>query len=428
MRAPASADSLRRIAEPRKSFNLFGRGCPKPKLQLLRNRMNDNDPVPTEIFDALQTWAESEQVRIDQVRCTNQHLLGHAFKYAQGNSRLAGVYPFEIEYTTRAGARENVQVMIKAKPNQVEILAVYQRLLDAGNIQVSGPLDQLLQGSDYTSPNLKELVLFRDFADQLKPYLPASFGFLVDPDSGYSLRIEQTLAPGSVILSPDDDTTEHWQPGFSNLVLVGMADLHSRFLDRYESLLDTGLIFNCDTAAMTRAEPLWQGLLHFIQQNFAPLMTPHRLERHRRILETLDDWYPQVDRLPQTLLYGDVNPQNLAFEKTETGFQLSLFDWERALVGLPQRDLAEHLIYTLVEDFDEEEAMADVSIYRQALSGNVGTSIDETTFNRGLKWMLYDLVLNRLPLMLLVKHVAHKRRHSDQAYENAHRLIEILDR
>ena len=98
------------------------------------------------------------------------------------------------------------------------------------------------------------------------------------------------------------------------------------------------------------------------------------------------------------------------------------------MVGLPQRDLAEHLIYTLGEDFDEEEAMADVSAYRQALSGNTGISIDETTFNSGLKWMLYDLVLNRLPLMLLVKHVANKRRHSDQAYENTHRLIGILDR
>ena len=123
-----------------------------------------------------------------------------------------------------------------------------------------------------------------------------------------------------------------------------------------------------------------------------------------------------------------MNPQNLAFEKTETRFQLSLFDWERGLIGLPQRDLAEHLIYTLAEGFDEGQAKGEISDYRKALSVNAGASIDETTFNRGLKWMLYDLVLNRLPLMWLVKHVANKRRHSDQAYENTHRLIGILDR
>ena len=231
-----------------------------------------------------------------------------------------------------------------------------------------------------------------------------------------------------MILSPDDDTIEHWQPGFSDLVLSGIADLHSRFLDNYDKLLDTGLIFNCDTQAMIRGKPLWQGLFHFIQQNFKTRITPQHLARHRQILESLDDWYPQVDRMPKTLLYGGVNPQNLAFAKTKTRFQLSLFDWERGLIGLPQRDLAEHLIYTLAEGFDEGQAMGEISDYRKALSGNADISIDERPFNSGLKWMLYDLVLNRLPLMLLVKHVANKRRHSDQAYENAHRLIEILDR
>jgi hypothetical protein len=34
--------------------------------------------------------------------------------------------------------------------------------------------------------------------------------------------------------------------------------------------------------------------------------------------------------------------------------------------------------------------------------------------------------LNRLPPMMVVKHVANKRRHADAAYVNAHRLLDIL--
>jgi len=40
--------------------------------------------------------------------------------------------------------------------------------------------------------------------------------------------------------------------------------------------------------------------------------------------------------------------------------------------------------------------------------------------------MLRDLVVNRLPLMMVVKHAANKRRHADAAYVNAHRLIDLL--
>lgn len=47
-------------------------------------------------------------------------------------------------------------------------------------------------------------------------------------------------------------------------------------------------------------------------------------------------------------------------------------------------------------------------------------------FLRGLTWMLYDLIINRLPLMMLVNTVAQKRRHSAEAYSKAHRLVSQL--
>ena len=37
-----------------------------------------------------------------------------------------------------------------------------------------------------------------------------------------------------------------------------------------------------------------------------------------------------------------------------------------------------------------------------------------------------DLIINRLPLMMIVNHVAHKRQHAGQAYFRAHRLLSYL--
>ncbi len=111
---------------------------------------------------------------------------------------------------------------------------------------------------------------------------------------------------------------------------------------------------------------------------------------------------------------------------TEDGFQLSVFDWERAVISLPQRDLAEHLIYTFPDDFEPQIALAIINIYRTVILEKTQVKIDKDAFMQGLVWMLYDLIINRLPLMMIVKHVAGKRRHSDTGYGNAHRLLSQL--
>jgi hypothetical protein len=388
--------------------------------------MADDSHAREVILEALRPWAERCGVEVEDVTCLDAHLLGHAFKYHKQGRNIAGVYPYRIAFVDRDGVRRTVDAMVKAKPDEADIVAVYQGLLDHAGIETSSPVPPMLRHSDYTTPNLKELVLFRDFTGRLKPYVPDSYGFYVDEATSYTLRIEERLVDGSLILDPDDDTTERWQPGFSDLTLRGIAAIHGRFLDNTRELLDMGYIFDCNSEVMLQAEEIWQGLYGFLGRTFADVMTSERSARHREILESLAEWYGEVDRRPKTLLYGDVNPQNLAFAKTGDGFELSLFDWERAVISLPQRDLAEHLIYTLPEGFGEAPARAEIATYRAALAEASGKDVDDASFDQDLVWMLYDLILNRLPLMMVVKHVANKRRHADVGYINAHRLVDML--
>lgn len=378
------------------------------------------------ITRALTQWLGADNFEVASIECLDPHLLGHEFKYHAISGNIAGVYPYRIAYRPRDGIQQSVDVMLKAKPDEAQIITVYQGLIDKCGIRLMRPLSEQLANSDYSTPNLKEAVLFRDFEDRLQPYVPPSLGVYIDLPASYTLRLEQKLPDGSVILDPDDDTTQRWRPEFSALTLHGIADIHARFFGNYQSLLDTGYFYVCDRGVMRQAHELWQAFHDFLGATYSDLMTPERDRRHQTILDTLDDWYALVDEQPKTLLYGDVNPQNLAFAKTENGFELSVFDWERALISLPQRDLAEHLIYTLPEDFDLQEAQELIEIYRSAFCERTKVQISRHAFMQGLVWMLRDLIINRLPLMMIVKHVAGKRRHSDVGYRNAHRLIAQL--
>lgn len=387
--------------------------------------MPDSSELIAKVFTA---GCGNDQVKVTRVHCLNAHLQGHAFKYHEASKNILGVYPYQIDYIDSQNREHSVRVMVKAKPDQASILRVYQNLLDHSGIRLRTSLSRCLKNSDYSTPNLKEAVLFRDYADQLEPYLPKSLGVYIDQASSYTLRIEKILPSGSVILDPDDDTISRWEPAFSELTLRGIADIHARFFNKHESLRDSGYFFTCDTAVMVQARELWQAFYEFLRNTQTDLMNPAFSRRHRTILDTLPDWYSTVDKQPKTLLYGDVNPQNLAFAKREDGYQLSVFDWERAVISMPQRDLAEHLVYTLPDDFSKEETIAQIELYRRTFEQKSGLRIDETNFRKGLVWMTCDLIINRLPLMMIVKEVANKRRHSVNAYAKAHLLLDYLAR
>lgn len=378
------------------------------------------------IAKALANRLGQEQFEIVSIECLDPHLHGHAFKYHQASGNISGVYPYRIAYRDKDGNAHTVDVMVKAKPDQADILAVYQDLLDACGIILKTPLSDCLKHSDYTTPNLKEAVLFRDFWPDLAPYLPESLGVYIDEASAYTLRLEKILPAGSVILDPDDDTTQLWEPSFSALTLNAIADVHTRFYGRYQRLCKTGFFPVCDSSVMMQGRELWQAFYAFLQRAYREVMTADMAHRHQSILDGLNDWYAKVDQQPKTLLYGDVNPQNLAFAATADGYQLSVFDWERAVISLPQRDLAEFLIYTLPDDFSKYEALDQIDFYFTSFARHYESGIARHPSLDGLVWMLYDLIINRLPLMMIVNHVAHKRQHAGKAYSNAHRLLACL--
>jgi len=378
------------------------------------------------IAKALTEKLGQNQFEIVNIQCLDAHSHGHAFKYQERTNHILGVYPYKIAYRLADGSRHAVDVMVKAKPDEAGIIRVYQSLLDQCGIKLTSALSDYLRNSDYATPNLKEAVLFRDYEDHLAPYVPRSLGVYIDVASSYTLRLEEKLPDGSVILDPDDDTAERWEPSFSELALKGLAAIHARFYNNYRSLIDTGYFHVCDLKVMTKAQELWQAFYGFLRVSYGNAMTQDLARRHQSILDTLTEWYALVDTQPKTLLYGDVNPQNLAFAKTQDGFQLSVFDWERAVISLPQRDLAEHLIYTLPANFGKEMAFEQIEVYRTALAQKSPVKQDRRAFVDGLIWMLYDLIINRLPLMIIVKHVANKRRHADAAYTKAHLLLSYL--
>lgn len=82
------------------------------------------------IARAFSSRPRAENLRLLEVVCLDEHLQGHAFKYATTSSRIQGVYRYRLTYAVGGSDGErSVDVMVKAKPDEADIIRVYRGYL-----------------------------------------------------------------------------------------------------------------------------------------------------------------------------------------------------------------------------------------------------------------------------------------------------------
>ena len=75
---------------------------------------------------------------------------------------------------------------------------------------------------------------------------------------------------------------------------------------------------------------------------------------------------------------------------------------ELATLGPPQHDLAEFLCFVLTEEVSHQELSSYLDFHRRALERSTGAAISPHQWRLGFELSLYDLLINRFSLYVLV--------------------------
>ena len=121
----------------------------------------------------------------------------------------------------------------------------------------------------------------------------------------------------------------------------------------------------------------------------------------RRLIESVDEWWSELESQPWTLIHNDFNPRNLAL-RDDGSDRLCVYDWELATLGTPQHDLAEFLCFVLTADVSHQELSSYLDFHRRELERSTGTAISAHQWRLGFEHSLYDLLINRFSLYVLI--------------------------
>ncbi len=205
------------------------------------------------------------------------------------------------------------------------------------------------------------------------------------------------------------DDVSGWSLDDIESALRGIAQIHAVWYGKEAELLEQNWLPDYPTAKrMEACSELWEALGVHAWDEFPRWFGKDDLKHHRLLVNSITDWWGEIEQLPRTLIHNDFNPRNLCLRPVGDGAtRLCVYDWELATLGLPQHDVAEFLSFVLSDSVDEATVSHLVGVHRQALQEASGVTIPEDVSKLAWRRSLQDLVINRVPMYAM----AHTFRH-----------------
>jgi thioester reductase-like protein len=403
LRAVDAADPPRLDAEllDRYVEDYIGRGFLPERAR--RRPHIDMVPTVTDLEPLLRRHFADETLEVRSMRAvgsgSEQSILGELVSWRHG--RGIGVVHYDVEV---AGASPSTLALtVKTKAPDEAAIAAAETTAEMCDRRLGQLVKQFRDCLGLRHGHERELALYTTANEGLGAYMPACYGTWRRSD-GCGLLLERLR---DMEVMDASDSTARWTREHIATAIDGLAGIHSVWIGRANALAAQPWIGHVwTTAAMQRTADLWRALADHAAPRCLDAGGAALVRRHRRLADTVEEWWPALERGPQTLLHYDFNSRNVGIRRTAAGPRLVAYDWELATIGAPQRDLAEFLCFVLPPSIASPTSAEWVEHHRLRLEQISGRHLSARQWRAGFGSALADVLVNRLAFYALIDRVS----------------------
>lgn len=347
-------------------------------------------------------------------------------KYSGETKKIIGIDKYIIQFISK-GMKNTVPVLINSKTHYKDLISrLAQVLIEAGVPLSSMQLTNYLAKTALFNTNLKDINIFRLALsnDKLAAFLPKVYGYYVNDEKQEYIVIEEFLTDAYVIQDYTDII--FWNKKNIEAAIKDLALFHSIWYDHYADLVKEGWLGSVmSTKQMVDMSPLWNAYAEQLKVYVGNLFTEQSYQDHLNIVDTVANWWLNLDRMKKTLIYDDIQIRNLAMRHDNQKIRLVLFDWEVPEIHVPQRDLIELLSYVLSKNVSTEEIGNYIELNRITLEKASGLAIDKTEWLAGCLYAMHDYQIDRLACQLMLNRII-KRPDIERVYYSSQKILAYL--
>lgn len=330
------------------------------------------------------------------------------------SKKLIGFIPLRLEMKDGS----IVQAIIKSKPTGEEVIKGLHFMASALSTELSDMLLEYKYNLEYTDCDHREIEAVEMLWKDGFRNIPHSFGTYTDPGREISMLIMEYLDASSYKIMNSESSPELWTKEIIKDTIRSINDVHAFYSDesnrpkashinafRPEALMPFYLVMNRINEkeyADWNAAELFEALNNEIVQYM--LQAPVKLS-------------------PLTIVHNDFNPRNIAIKNNGDAV---IYDWELAVLNIPQRDSIELLSFVLPEDFSKEELLEYLSYHHRLFIEKTGSTISIAGWLSDCRIIVHEYLCSRVNFYLaggtLMDYSFSKR-----IFMNASRMKRFLD-
>jgi hydroxymethylglutaryl-CoA reductase (NADPH) len=321
--------------------------------------------------------------------------------------KLIGLFPFRLTYRSgRDPTARRIEVMVKVKPLDEEVILAANSLAAMAGGRLRDSYARFKDRTGFAGCHVRELGVYAQADPRFWRRVPKVYDtFRDDRREAYVVVMERLT--GMTLMETADDVSG-WSRRHVETALRDIAEVHAVWYRREEELERVPWLGPFPTAkSMTETIELWEQLGVHAFEEFPEWVSSEDRRLHHDLVESIPDWWSEIEAMPRTLVHNDFNPRNIAFRSRNGDLELCAYDWELATLHLPQHDLAELLCFVLTPAATRAEVGHYVEVHRRALEEASGYVVDPALWRSGFALCLADLAVNRIALYLM----AHTLRH-----------------
>jgi hydroxymethylglutaryl-CoA reductase (NADPH) len=340
---------------------------------------------------------------------------------AQSTRKLVGMLPMRLSYRTGAVTHE-LEAMVKVKPLDAEIELRAIQVASACGPRVARAVNQFCDRLGYRASHLRELAIYELDDRRLRSHLPRAYGVHRDDEREAYVLVLERLTEAYPLDGIDESAA--WAPELTDVALHGLGEFHAARYGRADELLAEPWIgWIPSSESMIAASDLFRALADHAAAEFPHLVSTARHRQLLAMVESLPEWWPEIEAMPRTLIHNDFTPRNVTVRGNGGDRRMCCYDLELATIHIPQRDLAEFLAFTL--DARAERSVVDrhLETHRRSLASASGHELDPAVWRAGYCLALRDLAISRFGLY----HMAHTVRSYDFTERSTNTLWRLLE-
>lgn len=330
------------------------------------------------------------------------------------SKKVIGFIEADLEMTTG----EILPVLVKSKALGDEVIDGLHFMASNLNVKLADKLLKYKDFLEYKDCHKKEIEVYEALKSFGYPFTPKYYGAMVDEPREIHLFFLERLCESEMSLFNTGNAPEKWTVPLIKKAIEAIHIVHRRFANGE----NRERVSSISALDFTQSIDLYLSFVTTNRKDYDYLELDHHFDFMNRVINEWEEGKPTPHGV-LTVVHNDFNPRNVAIRKNGDP---CIYDWELAVIHLPQRDIFEFLAFTLDKEIEQEQLSEMLNFHYQLVLEFNDPGYSWENYLEDFKLAGKDFLITRVNFYLAGSTLVHYP-FMPRVFEHTVRLLENLE-